>query len=128
MLGCFLFVLIALSTGSVILELRSTIYEFSLIFTVFVAFWKKLFSSCDTTLFCSLSSKIILFANLVFSEKIGWIFFQKTLLSVIVLTRRVTRGERGEGLPCPFSKFGKKYPNFGKKCPDCGHLWVKFLI
>ena len=23
----------------------------------------------------------------------------------------------------------KKCPSFGKKeCPDCGHLWVKFLI
>ena len=38
MLGWFLYVLIALSTGSVMLELESTIYEFSLIITVFVAF------------------------------------------------------------------------------------------
>ena len=31
-------------------------------------------------------------------------------------------------LPCPFSKIGKKCPNLEKKRPDCGHLWVKFLI
>ena len=39
--------------------------------------------------------------------------------------RRVTRGGRGAG---PFSKIGKKGPNLEKKCLDCGHLWVKFLI
>ena len=46
-------------------------------------------------------------------------------------TKRVTGGgeERGGGaLLCTFSKTGKKYLNFEKKCPDCGHLWVKFLI
>ena len=32
----------------------------------------------------------------------------------------------GGGLPCPFSKIGKKCPNFGKKCPDIGHLLVEF--
>ena len=32
------------------------------------------------------------------------------------------------GLLCPFSEIAKKCPNFGGKCPDCGHLWVKFLI
>ena len=32
--------------------------------------------------------------------------------------RRVTRGEEGGGdLPCPFSKFKEKCPDFGKKCP-----------
>ena len=36
-----IYVLIALSTGSVILKLESTIYQFSLIFRVFVAFLKK---------------------------------------------------------------------------------------
>ena len=41
MLGWSLHMLIALSTGSVILALESTIHEFSLIFRVFVAFWKK---------------------------------------------------------------------------------------
>ena len=34
----------------------------------------------------------------------------------------------GGGLPCPFLKIGKKFPNLEKKCPDCGHLWVKFII
>ena len=43
-------------------------------------------------------------------------------------TRRATRGERLEGLPCAFPKIGKKCPNLGRKCPDCGHLWVKILI
>ena len=43
--------------------------------------------------------------------------------------RRVTRGGRGGGgLPWPFSKIGKKSPNFGQKCPECGQLWVKLLI
>ena len=31
-------------------------------------------------------------------------------------------------LPCPFAEIGKKCPKFGQKCPDCCHLWVKFLI
>ena len=48
-------------------------------------------------------------------------------------SRCVTRGAgggwgEGRGLLCPFLKIGKKYPNLGTKCPDCGHLWVKFLI
>ena len=37
-------------------------------------------------------------------------------------------GGRVGGLPCPFSKIGKKCPNFWQKRPECGHLWVKFLI
>ena len=37
-------------------------------------------------------------------------------------------GGGGGGLPCPFSKIGKNCPNLEKKCPDFGHLWVKFLI
>ena len=46
-----------------------------------------------------------------------------------LVTRRVTRGGRGGGgLPCPFSKIGKKCPDLWKKCPDCSHLWVKFFI
>ena len=36
--------------------------------------------------------------------------------------RHVTRGVEGEGLPYPFSKIGKKCPDFGKNYPDCGHL------
>ena len=37
-------------------------------------------------------------------------------------------GREGGGLTCPFSKIEKNYPNFGQKCPDCGHLCFKFLI
>ena len=32
--------------------------------------------------------------------------------------RRVNRGGRGGGLPCPFLKFKEKCPDFGKKCPS----------
>ena len=42
--------------------------------------------------------------------------------------RHVSRGSRGGDLPCTFLKIGKKYPHLGKECPDCGHLWVKFLF
>ena len=35
---------------------------------------------------------------------------------------------RGVALPCPFPKIRKNCPNVWEKCPDCGHLWVKFLI
>ena len=45
------------------------------------------------------------------------------------LCRRVTRGEKGGGsFPCPFSKIGKLWPNLHKKCPGCGHLWIKSFI
>ena len=37
-------------------------------------------------------------------------------------------GGGGGGLLCLLLKKGKKGPNFGKECSDCGHLWVKFLI
>ena len=63
---------------------------------VFVAFWKKLFSFSDTNvssdkMFSSLSSRVILFVNFLFSEKRGWMFFQKALLSVILLTSNVSK-------------------------------------
>ena len=41
--------------------------------------------------------------------------------------RRVTRGSRGRSLSCTFVKIGRKCPDFEKKGPDFGHLWVKFL-
>ena len=44
------------------------------------------------------------------------------------VSRLVTRAGEGGGLPCPFSKIGKKCANLDKKCPDCGDLRVKFLI
>ena len=40
--------------------------------------------------------------------------------------KRVTRG--GGGLPCLFSKIGKKSPNLEKKYPACSHLCVKCLM
>ena len=46
----------------------------------------------------------------------------------IIGDRGVTGGGKRGSLPCPFSKIGKKSPNLGKKCFDCCHLWVKFLI
>ena len=30
--------------------------------------------------------------------------------------------------PCVLFENQKKYPDFGKKIPDCVHLWVKFSI
>ena len=42
--------------------------------------------------------------------------------------RRVTRRGEGGGLPFPFLKIGKKCPNLEKKCADCGHLQVEFVI
>ena len=38
--------------------------------------------------------------------------------------RCVTGGDRS---PLPFFKNCKKSLNLEKKCPDCGHLWVKCL-
>ena len=42
--------------------------------------------------------------------------------------RRVTRGGRRVRLPCPFLDIGRKNPNYGKKCPDCGHPCRAFLF
>ena len=55
-----------------------------------------------------------------------YVFICYIYLSIYL--RRVTRGGRGGGLPCPFSKIGKKCPNFGKKMPWLCPSWVKFLI
>ena len=33
-----------------------------------------------------------------------------------------------KGLPCPFLKIEKNALIFGKKDPDCAHLWDKFCI
>ena len=40
--------------------------------------------------------------------------------------RRVTRGGEGEVSPALFQKLEKSPLICGKKCSDCGHLWVKF--
>ena len=50
--------------------------------------------------------------------------YNKNKIRYLELTRGGGVGEGG--LPCPFSKIGKKCPNLWKKCPDCGHLWVNF--
>ena len=42
--------------------------------------------------------------------------------------RRVTRRRRGRGLYLTFMKIGRKYSDFGKKCPDFDHLQVEFFI
>ena len=42
--------------------------------------------------------------------------------------RRITRGRSVRSLSCTFFKIGNKCPDFEKKCPDFGNLWVKFLI
>ena len=42
--------------------------------------------------------------------------------------RCVTRERRGRSLSSTFLKIGRKCPDFEKKRPDFGHLWVKFLI
>ena len=45
-----------------------------------------------------------------------------TLGSILVILLLLGRS------PQPFFKNWKKYHNFGKKYPDCDHLWVKFFI
>ena len=46
----------------------------------------------------------------------GYIFIEtfKLVIYIWKYCRRVTRWGRGRGLPCPFSKIGKKCPNLGK--------------
>ena len=43
--------------------------------------------------------------------------FEEMSLDSKYNSRRVTRGERGGDLPCPFSKIGKKCPDLWKKMP-----------
>ena len=40
------------------------------------------------------------------------------------LFRRVTGGGGREVYPALFQKLEKSALTLGKKCPDCGHLWV----
>ena len=48
-------------------------------------------------------------------------------IQLLLKTRRVTRGRGGgEVSPALFQKLGKSALICGKKCPECGHLWVKF--
>ena len=53
----------------------------------------------------------------------------KNAMTVRIYQVRNQRRGRGGLFICSFSKIGKKYPNLEKKkCPDCGHLQVTFLI
>ena len=45
-----------------------------------------------------------------------------------ILVRRATRSWEGGRPPLPFFENQKKFPDFGKKGPDCVHPWVKFTI
>ena len=46
-----------------------------------------------------------------------------------LIDRRATRGGGGgEVYPSYFQKLKKSALIYEKKRPDCGHLWVKFLI
>ena len=61
-----------------------------------------------------------------------FIFIMVDLVNKTILHALITRGvllEGGEGShPYHFSKNGKKFLDFGKTCPHCGHLLVKFFI
>ena len=77
-------------------------------------------NSCNSKFFVSLIQFVYMKSKLSLPSK--W------SPSSLLYLRYVTRQVRGGGLPCPFSKIVKKCRNLGKKCPDCGHLCVKFLI
>ena len=49
-------------------------------------------------------------------------------LDLSQVTGEKTRGIEKGGLPCPFSEFEKKCPNFGGKFPDCEHQWFNFSL
>ena len=55
-------------------------------------------------------------------------FSQQKNSALFYYYRRVTSGMRRRCLCCTFLKVGRKYHDSGKKCPDFGHRWVKFLI
>lgn len=73
---------IRLSTESVIPERESAIYEFSLIFTVFIAFRKKLLVRYDV--FFTIFKNYFVFKFSLLSRK-GHMFFEKAMVSVILL-------------------------------------------
>ena len=86
----FLYLKVALSTGSKTSFELFVRYEFSIMLTVLVAFWKKLLNSSDTNLssdiIFSLSAlSVILLIMLRFSEKMCWMFFQNVLFSVMLI-------------------------------------------
>ena len=87
------------------------------------------FALNDFSCCCKVGLSLILFVVLFVGGI--WLMFRFK-----AFPRRVTRGEEGGGgwggwevaLPCDFRQTWKKCPNLEKKCPDCDHLWVKFLI
>ena len=59
--------------------------------------------------------------------------FSFIMVNLGILHALITAGVKLEGrgggdFPCPFSKGGKMFLDFEKKCPDSGHLSVKFFI
>ena len=46
----------------------------------------------------------------------------------ICVSRCVTKGGEGEEFRALFRKLEKSALIFRKKCPDYGHLWIKFPI
>ena len=46
----------------------------------------------------------------------------------LLVSRRITRGGRGEVSPALFRKLEKSALILGGKCPNFSHLWVNFLI
>ena len=48
-------------------------------------------------------------------------------IEVIAKITPITRGGRGEVSPALIQKLEKSALILEKKCPNCGHLWVKFL-
>ena len=82
MLGWSLYVLLALSTGSAS--------------ELLIALWKKLFSSPNTNVLsdrmcCFTVLKSYFVCKFSHFRKRGWIFFQKALLSVILLSSNVSK-------------------------------------
>ena len=63
--------------------------------------------------------------NLGIAMKKKLVLYQPLLRKSINLGMQLKRGRVG-GFPCFFLKIDKKYPNFGKYCPVCVHLWIKF--
>ena len=59
--------------------------------------------------------------------------FSFIMVNLGILHALITAGVKLEGrgggdFPCPSSKAGKMFLDFEKKCPDSGHLLVKFLF
>ena len=84
----FLYMLIALSAGSIILQIEPTIYEFSLIFSFCCILKKKNLVPLILKypqIWCFLHYPQELFCLWIFfSQKRGWKFFQKTFVILLI--------------------------------------------